>query len=213
MKRTQLWSTTAAQAIHGNANLRFVYPSEGFPLYCDCAVILRESARYELAHDFLEFLLHPDVAAANAGVAETATANGAAQVARDPVLFPPDEIYRRPATSYAAQFIGHTNLLRAEVSGGIAKSGSLSWPTKAADGNALFSLRPECIHLALNSADAARFCARVLDHAFYGASELVRVETTDAQELTVRTSQRGVLRGEVELEFSSDDAVLVRESK
>jgi spermidine/putrescine transport system substrate-binding protein len=91
----QLWSTTAAQAIRGNANLAFVYPEEGYPLYCDCAVILRESSRYELAHDFLEFLLHPDAAAANARAAETATANGEAQVARDPVLYPPDDIYRR----------------------------------------------------------------------------------------------------------------------
>ncbi len=75
----QLWSTTAAQAIRGNAKLGFVYPGEGYPLYCDCAVILRESKRYELAHEFLEFLLRPDVAAANARVAETATANGAAR--------------------------------------------------------------------------------------------------------------------------------------
>jgi spermidine/putrescine transport system substrate-binding protein len=91
----QLWSTTAAQAMHGNANLGFVYPEEGYPLYCDCAVVLRESGRYELAHEFLEFLLQADVAAANARVAETATANGAAQVARDPVLYPPNDIYRR----------------------------------------------------------------------------------------------------------------------
>lgn len=91
----QLWSTTAAQAITGNAALSFVYPEEGFPLYCDCAAILRESTRSALAHDFLEFLLQPDVAAANARAGETATANGAARVARDPVLYPPDEVYRR----------------------------------------------------------------------------------------------------------------------
>jgi spermidine/putrescine transport system substrate-binding protein len=93
----QLWSTTAAQAIRGNGSLGFVYPAEGYPLYCDCAVILRESGRQEHAHEFLEFLLQPDVAAANARVAETATANGRAQqkLPRDPVLYPPDEIYRR----------------------------------------------------------------------------------------------------------------------
>lgn len=91
----QLWSTTAAQAIEGNRSLAFIYPAEGYPLYCDCAVILRESGRYALAHDFLEFLLQPDVAAANAHIAETATANGAAKVERDPVLYPPDETYRR----------------------------------------------------------------------------------------------------------------------
>jgi spermidine/putrescine transport system substrate-binding protein len=93
----QLWSTTTAQAIHGNSRVSFVYPAEGFPLYCDCAAILRESSRWALAHDFVDFLLGPDVAAANARVAETATANGATQslLPRDPVLYPPDEIYRR----------------------------------------------------------------------------------------------------------------------
>lgn len=93
----QLWSTTAAQAIQGNAKVGFVYPDDGYPLYCDCAAILRESKRYELAHEFLEFLLRPEVAAANARVAETATANGLAQamLPRDLVLYPPDETYRR----------------------------------------------------------------------------------------------------------------------
>jgi ABC-type Fe3+/spermidine/putrescine transport system ATPase subunit len=125
---------------------------------------------------------------------------------------PPDEIYSRPATSYAAQYIGHTNLLQGEVRGGIAKSGSLSWATHLPDGNALFSLRPECIRPARDLQNTIRFRARAIDHAFHGASELVRVETADAQVLTVRTSERGLLRGAVELEFSPDDAVPVRES-
>jgi spermidine/putrescine transport system substrate-binding protein len=105
----QIWSTTARQAIRGNARLSFVYPEEGYPLYCDCVVILRESKRTELAHEFLEFLLRPDVAASNARVADTATANGAgrAMLPSDPVLYPPDEIYRRgvwpTALSSAAQ--------------------------------------------------------------------------------------------------------------
>jgi spermidine/putrescine-binding protein len=92
----QIWSTTAAQAIHRNANLAFVYPEEGYPLYCDCAAILRETRRYELAHAFLDFLLQPEIASSNARVAETATANGTAQsmLVHDPVLYPPDDIYQ-----------------------------------------------------------------------------------------------------------------------
>src|SRR5216683_961924 len=125
---------------------------------------------------------------------------------------PPEEIYSRPSTSYTAQFIGYTNLLRADVRGGVAKSGPLSWPLQAPDGIGLFSLRPECIRLARDGSNGVRFHARVLDHAFHGSSELVRIETSDAQVLTVRTSQRAVLRGEVEMEFSPDDAVPVRES-
>jgi spermidine/putrescine transport system substrate-binding protein len=93
----QLWSTTAAQAIHAEPKLGFVYPAEGYPLYCDCGAILRESGRSELAHRFLDFLLQPEVAAANARAAETATANGAAQrlLPRDPVLYPDAETYAR----------------------------------------------------------------------------------------------------------------------
>ena len=41
----QLWSTTAQQAIDAAPQLAFAYPAEGFPFYCDCAVILRESRR------------------------------------------------------------------------------------------------------------------------------------------------------------------------
>jgi ABC-type Fe3+/spermidine/putrescine transport system ATPase subunit len=123
---------------------------------------------------------------------------------------PPDEIYSRPATSYAAQFIGDTNLLTADVHSGIASCGSLSWAVQAPDGSQLFSLRPECIRPAAGSEPAVRFRARVLDQSFHGASELVRVETGSNQILTVRTADRGALRGEVELQFDAADAVPVR---
>ena len=126
---------------------------------------------------------------------------------------PPDEIYNRPATSYTAQFIGYANLLRAGVKSGIAQGGSFSWPASASDGNALFSLRPECIRPAGDSTNSVRFRARVIDHSFHGASELVHVQTSDGQTLTVRSSQRGLLRGEVELEFLPQDAVPIRESE
>src|SRR5450755_569390 len=88
----------------------------------------------------------------------------------------PREIYNRPATSYTAQFIGHTNLLKAEVSNGSATSGTLTWPTSAPDGPALFSLRPESIRIAGGSSDAVRFVARVRDQIFHGATELIRVD-------------------------------------
>src|SRR5450432_2286036 len=55
----------------------------------------------------------------------------------------PREIYSRPATSYVAQFIGHTNLLRGNVEHSVARCGSLSWPVQAADGPVALSVRPE----------------------------------------------------------------------
>src|SRR5690242_14833451 len=59
----------------------------------------------------------------------------------------PREIYSRPATAYVAQFIGHTNLLKGEVRGGVVRCGSLSWALSLPDGPALFSLRPEHIRV------------------------------------------------------------------
>src|SRR6202051_3366657 len=39
----------------------------------------------------------------------------------------PREIYAHPATSYTAEFIGQTNLLRAEVNHGVVRWGPLQW--------------------------------------------------------------------------------------
>ena len=97
----QLWSTTAQQAIDAAPNLAFVYPREGFPMYCDCAVILRESRRIRLAHQFLDFLLRPEVSAGIVEATRTATANAAAlallpeDVRNNPTLYPPAEIFAR----------------------------------------------------------------------------------------------------------------------
>jgi spermidine/putrescine transport system substrate-binding protein len=97
----QLWATTAQQAIDAGPNLAFAYPGEGFPLYCDCAVILRESQRSRLAHQFLDYLLRPKVAAAAADYSRVATANGTAKdflpeaTRNSPTLYPPPSILER----------------------------------------------------------------------------------------------------------------------
>ncbi|MGA7294116.1 MAG: ABC transporter ATP-binding protein [Terriglobales bacterium] len=131
----------------------------------------------------------------------------------------PREIYTRPATSYTAQFIGHTNLLQADVRGGNATSATLRWRTSLPDGPALFSLRPECIHLTASSAtnspasnNVARFRARLRDQAFHGATDLLRVEAYGGLILTIRTASRDLPNSEAPLdfEFSADDAIPVR---
>jgi len=124
----------------------------------------------------------------------------------------PREIYSRPATAYAAQFIGHTNLLKADVSAGIARCGSLSWPASLADGPTLFSLRPEHVRIAAGISGAVRVHARILNKAFHGGTELVRVECADGLILTARIAAGTVAQREIELEFSPADAVPVRES-
>ncbi len=107
----QMWSTTAQQAMDAAPGLGFVFPREGFPLYSDCAVILKESRRVDLAHRFLDYLLRPNVAGRITQATETATCNGAAeallpdQFRLNPVLYPAAETFARaewPGTLPAA---------------------------------------------------------------------------------------------------------------
>lgn len=96
-----MWNTTAQQAMDASAEVGFVYPAEGYAVYPDCMVILRESKRPEIAHQFINFLLRPDIAAANAIAARTTTTNrGAlailpAAFRNNPTLYPAPDVVAR----------------------------------------------------------------------------------------------------------------------
>ena len=134
----------------------------------------------------------------------------------------PREIYSHPATAYTAQFIGQTNLLRAEIRGATATCGVLRWPTSVPDGPAVFSLRPEVIRLAASVADSARssaanstaaevrFSAIVKQQLYGGASELLELDC-DGQTLRVKIPARGPLSGKQDFSFFAQDAVRVAE--
>jgi ABC-type Fe3+/spermidine/putrescine transport system ATPase subunit len=127
----------------------------------------------------------------------------------------PREIYGRPATAYAAQFIGHTNLLKGLVQAGVVRCGPLSWSSSLPDGPVVFSLRPENIHLALGDGavdGSVRIGGKVRHQAFHGATELIRVECGGGLMLAVRITGSGGSFDDVELEFLPADAVPVRES-
>jgi len=121
----------------------------------------------------------------------------------------PREIYACPATSYTAQFIGQTNLVRAEVSQGIANYGTLRWPVSMANGSHLFSLRPEAIRLAgkAHGASDACFHATILQQLYSGASELLELDCGGGRVIRARIPACGALSGEHEFVFSPDDAV------
>jgi spermidine/putrescine transport system ATP-binding protein len=127
----------------------------------------------------------------------------------------PREIYSRPATSYTAQFIGHTNLLRCQVRDGFAHCGSLSWQVQLPDGPALFSLRPECIQVpgAKSVSSAVSFRGRIRNQAFHGATELLQVECSDGSLFLVRIANSTNAPVELSFEFSPTDAVPVRDSQ
>ncbi len=129
----------------------------------------------------------------------------------------PREIYQRPATGYTASFIGHTNLLQADVRQGIARCSGMEWPVSLPDGPALFSLRPECIRNASSSSPTnqtiVRFRAHLCDYAFHGATELLRVKSETGLALVVRSASRDLRQDVLELEFSPSDAIPVQPSE
>jgi spermidine/putrescine transport system substrate-binding protein len=97
----QMWAQVAQVALDNASDLAFAFPSEGFALYADNCSILRESKRQNLAHEFLNYLLRPSVAAAIATEMRSATCNAAARELlpeaerRNPVLYPPSAVLAR----------------------------------------------------------------------------------------------------------------------
>lgn len=132
----------------------------------------------------------------------------------------PREIYNRPETAYVAQFIGQTNMLRAEIGGGVACAGTIAWRYAGSANSelapALFSLRPESIRVvpaaetALPSEDTVRFRARIVSQAFGGASDFLEIACPDGQALRVRVPSGTSVEGEQRFEFDLRDAVSVR---
>jgi spermidine/putrescine transport system ATP-binding protein len=125
----------------------------------------------------------------------------------------PREIYARPATSYTAEFIGQTNLLRANMKDGAATCGALRWNATQSTGATLFSLRPESIHLSPDGtapSGAVRFRAVVRQQVFSGSSEHLELDLA-GQSLRARIPARGPLSGEQEFWFSPAEAVPIRE--
>ena len=129
---------------------------------------------------------------------------------------PPREIYRSPRTTYTAQFIGQTNLLRGTVTRGAVSCGCLRWASQEADGPVIYSLRPEDIRPAdagkVAPPRSVRFRGRIDRIMFHGSSELLEVLDTDGRMLLVEYAGSRDLQGEVLFEFSIADAVRVAET-
>jgi ABC-type Fe3+/spermidine/putrescine transport system ATPase subunit len=129
----------------------------------------------------------------------------------------PRQIYGQPASAYVAQFIGQTNLLRADVKDRVARAGPLEWLTAEVSPQVVFSLRPECIRLVDKGANprsadhsTARFRARILNQTFGGAMDTLELDCGSRQTIRARIASPGPLGGEHEFEFRAADAIAVR---
>ena len=123
----------------------------------------------------------------------------------------PRDIYNRPATAYTAQFIGHTNLLRAEVKSewrAAARSpGRHIWRR----GKTVFPAARKYSVAAGDHRIASRFrAASVWTRHFTGQLNCSASIVAKVKSSTVRAASSDLRRGEVEFEFTPSHAVAVR---
>jgi spermidine/putrescine-binding protein len=91
----------AAFAADQDPRIDFFIPREGTTLWVDVVAIARDTKSPGLAHQLVNFLLDPGVAAENATAVRYATPNEAAvplvdvELRNDPRIFPPGEILAR----------------------------------------------------------------------------------------------------------------------
>jgi ABC-type Fe3+/spermidine/putrescine transport system ATPase subunit len=129
----------------------------------------------------------------------------------------PDDVYRRPATSFVARFIGKTNLLDCQIVNGHVEAGGLKLrlADKPATGRFTVSLRPEDVEIGSPSADLPnRVRAHVRETLFLGHEQQVLVQAGQ-QSLTVRASGKEpfVPGQEVELGWGLEAAVAVEDTE
>jgi spermidine/putrescine transport system ATP-binding protein len=129
----------------------------------------------------------------------------------------PDDVYRKPETSFVARFIGKTNLLScAAGTNGTVQVGELAVRVAAAPKDRAFtiSLRPEDIALGQGSEGLDNhFVAEVQETVFLGHEQQVML-SLNGQQLTVRAAGRDpFLPGQaVPVGWSAEAAVVVKET-
>jgi spermidine/putrescine transport system substrate-binding protein len=95
------YSGDVFQVMEDNPDIRYVIPSEGAMLWSDNVCLLAKAPHKEIAEQFLNYLLEPEVGAALSNYLRYATPNQAALPLvneadrNDPGLYPPDDVLAR----------------------------------------------------------------------------------------------------------------------
>lgn len=110
---------------------------------------------------------------------------------------PPEDFYRRPATSAIARFFGGVNFLPGRSAAGLfhASIGPLSLPAGTAEGEAVLTIRPEALHLG----PGPNACtARIEALTFLGTQTRVSLSVGDTplQALTTPDAARALGTGD-----------------
>ena len=138
----------------------------------------------------------------------------------------PEEIYRRPANAFVADFVGASNFLPGEVVDRNAAAGTCRvklaggdvltclWPdTSAPPAGSLLTVRPEHVGLSaeppLLGPDVNILAGRILERAYLGARLLYTVDCGHGLVLMAETETR--VEGDTAwMRFAVDDTLLVR---
>lgn len=95
------WGGPVARAMLDRPSIRYVVPKEGGTVWADCLVVLKSSAKKELATQFINYLLEPQVAARTAERLLFASANKGARpfvpphILNNPAIYPPLDLVPR----------------------------------------------------------------------------------------------------------------------
>jgi spermidine/putrescine transport system substrate-binding protein len=96
-----VWSGDAAEVMWENEDLDYIVPEEGSNLWFDTMVIPKTARNIDGAHQFINFMLDPEVAARNAEYVGYATPNAAAlellpdEIREDGRFYPSEELTAR----------------------------------------------------------------------------------------------------------------------
>ena len=102
----------------------------------------------------------------------------------------PERVYRQPKTAYVADFLGQTNFIRAYIKDGIAETPFGRVKVEGAEsGNALLSIRPECLTMLAPGGQHTPQNGRVVGQAFKGHDFTYQVEV-DGERYFVQTDYR-----------------------
>ena len=102
----------------------------------------------------------------------------------------PETVYRHPQTAYVADFLGQTNFIRADIRDGIAETPFGRVKVESTEsGNALLSIRPECLIMMAPDAQSGTKSGRVVGQAFKGHDFTYQVEM-NGQQYFVQTDYR-----------------------
>jgi spermidine/putrescine-binding protein len=95
------WSGDILQAAGEDKNIRAVVPETGTMIWVDAMAIPKDAKNKRLAHEFINFLLDPEIAGKNAMAVHYATPNVAArehidkELLDDPAIYPSQEVLDR----------------------------------------------------------------------------------------------------------------------